>query len=263
VVVLELLQEAQDQLQSIRTPILDELAVPTVSINGGFDGPRQACVLTMASKNADAVIHYTTDGSDPTESSPRYDAELSFSVPTAVAARAFRKGLASENVARVEVYPSLSSGRPVTLAHPFSDRYPAGGPGALVDGLKGSRDFKDGFWQGYEGSDLVATIDLGQARNISRVRSRFVQDTPMWVFYPRSVEYAVSDDGVSFRPVGTTAQPLAESHQDLSMREFDNHVKDVKARYVRVRATSIGVCPPWHAGAGGKAWLFCDEITVE
>ena len=64
----------------------------------------------------------------------------------------------------MEVYPSLSSGRPVTLTHPFSDRYPAGGPNALADGLKGSRDFKDGFWQGYEGTDLEAIIDLGQAR---------------------------------------------------------------------------------------------------
>ncbi len=48
VVVLELLQEDQDQLQSIQTPILDELAVPTVSIRGRYDVARQACILQMA-----------------------------------------------------------------------------------------------------------------------------------------------------------------------------------------------------------------------
>jgi len=25
----------------------------------------------------------------------------------------------------------------------------------------------------------------------------------------------------------------------------------------------VGVCPPWHSGAGDKAWLFVDEIIVQ
>jgi hypothetical protein len=163
----------------------------------------------------------------------------------------------------VEVYPSLSSGKAITIAHPFSERYPAGGARALVDGLKGSQDYKDGFWQGYEGTDLEAVVDLGRVMQISRVRARFLQDTPMWIFYPRSVEYAVSSDGVTFLPAGTSDHPVAGKHQDLSMKEFGHQLKDVKARFVRIRAASVGACPPWHAGAGGKAWTFCDEITVE
>jgi hypothetical protein len=39
--------------------------------------------------------------------------------------------------------------------------------------------------------------------------------------------------------------------------------KKAQARFVKVVATNTGVCPSWHAGNGGKAWLFCDEITVE
>ena len=35
------------------------------------------------------------------------------------------------------------------------------------------------------------------------------------------------------------------------------------ARYIKVKATNIGECPEWHKGAGGKAWLFVDEIIVE
>jgi hexosaminidase len=37
----------------------------------------------------------------------------------------------------------------------------------------------------------------------------------------------------------------------------------VNARYIRVIARGEISCPPWHAGAGNKAWLFCDEIVVE
>lgn len=263
VVVLELLQENQDQLQGIQTPILDQLAVPSVSIKGRYDAARQSCILEMVTKGSGASVYYTTDGSVPTAQSQRYGGDLSFSRPTAVAVRAFRKGIASDAVARVEVYPSLSTGKTITLTHPFSDRYPAGGANALVDGFKGSQDYKDGFWQGYEGTDLEAVVDLGQVVQISRVKARFLQDTPMWIFYPRSVEYAVSSDGVTFVPVGRSDHPVAEKHQDLSTKEFGHQLKDVKARFVRMRAATVGVCPPWHAGAGGKPWTFCDEITVE
>jgi hexosaminidase len=34
------------------------------------------------------------------------------------------------------------------------------------------------------------------------------------------------------------------------------------ARYVRVTAKSVGLCPPWHPGRGQNAWLFVDEIIV-
>jgi len=36
----------------------------------------------------------------------------------------------------------------------------------------------------------------------------------------------------------------------------------VNARYVRVKAVNMGKCPQWHKGAGNKAWLFADEISI-
>jgi hypothetical protein len=217
----------------------------------------------MESKGRGATIHFTTDGSVPTTGSPRYNGEVSFTSPATVAVRAFRKGIQSDAVARVEVAPSLSTGRPLRLANQFSARYSAGGPDALVDGLKGSQDYRDGFWQGYEGVDLDAVIDLGEVRPINHVKARFLQDTPMWIFYPSAVECAVSSDGITFVRVGRSEQPVASWHQERSMKEVSHQLTGVQARYVRMRAISVGVCPPWHAGAGGKAWTFCDEITVE
>jgi hexosaminidase len=39
-------------------------------------------------------------------------------------------------------------------------------------------------------------------------------------------------------------------------------MKGKKVRYITIKAKNVGVCPPDHPGAGGKAWLFVDEITV-
>ena len=36
-----------------------------------------------------------------------------------------------------------------------------------------------------------------------------------------------------------------------------------EARYVRVVAKNFGVCPDWHLGKGGNAWIFADEIEVD
>jgi hypothetical protein len=35
------------------------------------------------------------------------------------------------------------------------------------------------------------------------------------------------------------------------------------ATHIRVVAKNIGTCPDWHQGAGGKAWIFADEIIIE
>jgi hypothetical protein len=263
VVVLELLREDQSQLQGRTSPILDELSVPTITLTGRYDRARGASVLAMASTSRGAVIHYATDGSVPTTASLRYSGEVAFGSPSAVAARAFKDGIQSDAVARVDVIPSLSTGRIVKLTHPFSGRYPAGGEGSLVDGFRGSQDFKDGFWQGFEGSDLEAVIDLAEIRQVRRVRVRFLQNTPMWVFHPREVEVAVSTDGNTFTAVGRAEEPVADAHREVTVKEIDQSVAEMKARYVRLRAVNVGTCPPWHGGAGGKAWLFCDEITVE
>ena len=263
IVVFELLNENQDRIQTLQVPILDQLQMPTIAIKGRYDRTEGACIVRLETKGSGAAIYYTVDGSEPTMKSKRYDTELSFAQPVKIAARAFRKDIASEAIARVEVHPSLTTGRPIAQTHPYSDKYSAGGSDALVDGLIGSQNYKDGFWQGYEGTDLEAIIDLTQIRPIGRVASTYLQNTGMWIFYPTSVEYSVSDDGVKFVPVGKLEHAVATKNEEVSTKGFSLELKNMKARFVKVVAKSVGVCPVWHPGAGGKAWTFCSEITVE
>ena len=46
-------------------------------------------------------------------------------------------------------------------------------------------------------------------------------------------------------------------------KTFEINIPAVKARYVKVVATNIGTCPPWHKGQGNPAWMFADEIIVK
>jgi putative alpha-1,2-mannosidase len=43
----------------------------------------------------------------------------------------------------------------------------------------------------------------------------------------------------------------------------DTELAGMPARYIRMIARNRGICPPWHPGAGNKAMIFADEISIE
>jgi arylsulfatase A-like enzyme len=156
----------------------------------------------------------------------------------------------------------LAVGEPVTLASGPSSTYPGSGSLSLTDGLFGSRDFSDGRWLGFEGEDLDATIDLGEARQVGRIAADFMRAQVSWIFLPRKVEFAISPDGDTWQTV-YGQQLTVEQTPERSTLMVSTDVRSEPVRFVRVRAMNLGECPEWHPGAGGKAWLFVDEIMVE
>ncbi|MDF1799234.1 MAG: sulfatase-like hydrolase/transferase [Planctomycetota bacterium] len=156
----------------------------------------------------------------------------------------------------------LAVGATATLADEPHPKYAAAGAATVTDGVLGSEDFTDGTWLGYEATDFEAVVDLGESRSIQRLACSFLQDQSSWIFLPAEVELALSADGVTFQPV---AEEEFELTSDLAQRTATSGVRFEArtARFVRVRAASVATCPPWHRGAGGKAWLFVDELVVE
>jgi hypothetical protein len=88
-----------------------------------------------------------------------------------------------------------------SLNNPYDERYRAAGDHALIDGVRGTDNFRDGAWQGYLGVDFVAIIDLGEEKNISEVIPRFYQNSTSWIFLPETVAVSFSKDKnrLSFR----------------------------------------------------------------
>lgn len=129
--------------------------------------------------------------------------------------------------------------------------------------MRGSKSHTDGQWQGFEGDDLEAVIDLGRTERISAVTVGFLQNINAWVFPPASVEFLVSADGKEFETVATVPSDDSTQTADIVIEDFAARLSGVKARYLKVLAKTIGVCPPGHPGAGGKAWIFADEIIVD
>ena len=140
-----------------------------------------------------------------------------------------------------------------------------GDASGLVDGLRGTANWRLGDWQGYQGSDFEATVDLGEVRKLSRVSSGYLQDARAWIWMPVAVEVALSSDGEHFEVVGRVGHDVDDHDLDqVHLRELELRLrKGSKARYVRVRAENYGTIPDWHPGAGSEAFVFVDEITIE
>jgi hypothetical protein len=147
--------------------------------------------------------------------------------------------------------------------NPYSNQYTGGGDLALIDGQHGGPNFRTGSWQGYYGTDMEVTIDMGKISNISRVSASFLQDQRSWIFMPERIEIEVSDTGNDFRAVGLIENDVADTLTEAVIKEFNKDKLKEKCRFVRVHAINRGVCPAWHPGAGDKAWIFTDEITIE
>ena len=60
----------------------------------------------------------------------------------------------------------------LVLSSKYSSQYNGGGDLAMIDGIRGTTNWSGGGWQGYQGQDLVATIDLGKVQKVSRLGRR-------------------------------------------------------------------------------------------
>ena len=152
--------------------------------------------------------------------------------------------------------------RPVTIKNQYSEKYSAGGDNGIVNGIRGKIDFRDGNWQGYEGVDFEVIIDFGETTVISEISSSFLQNQSAWIFFPTEVEFEISTNGFDFSSV-KRVQHKTEISPGHEVIDFSHVFSQEKARFVKVKAKNITICPDWHPGAGGKAWLFADEIVVK
>ncbi|MES2774909.1 MAG: GH92 family glycosyl hydrolase [Bacteroidota bacterium] len=148
-----------------------------------------------------------------------------------------------------------------TILSKLNPMYSAGGPDALIDGIRGQVEFQKGNWQSYYGNDMEVVIDLKTAKQVSYVASNHLQDVRSWIWMPKQVEFFVSADGKTFRSIGIVKNDVNEKDETSQLKEFGLKTK-LKTRFVKVVATNYGTIPAWHVGVGGAAHIFVDEVEV-
>jgi arylsulfatase A len=116
---------------------------------------------------------------------------------------------------------------------------------------------------GFEGNNLEAMIDLENEETINEIKIGFLQNQPSWIFFPKKVDFLISQNGKDFKKIATQAIDSNLVDKMSGVFYFSTKEKmERKARYLKVIAYSQGECPEDHDGAGKDCWIFADEIIV-
>ncbi len=227
-----------------------------------IDGKR---LVHLSTPFADQNMIYTTDGAEPTVRSTLYTEPFPIDRSSLIRAKVFIDGQVCP-MAEQYIMVHKAIGKLSKLNSQYSRKnpnYAAGGPMGLLDGLRGSDDFSDGRWQGYEGQDLNIVLDLQKPTDVSRISIGCLQSSYSWILMPAKIEIWISDDGEKFtlaRELPNTIDPRADG---TIVHDFTAEFGHLSTRFVKVIAKSPGKLPAWHHAAGGDAFIFADEIVVE
>lgn len=239
------------------SPIITE----SVNITGKYDKNTKKFKVVMKGNNN--KIFYTINGENPDKKSVQYKDTLEFDNTVHLKARLYKNGLPSVDIAECKLLYHKGLEKELTLQNKYHPDYSANGEFTLIDGLVGSDNFRDGRWQGFQYDNLIATIDLGHEKTVNKISTRFLQAWNSWIFFPKNVIYKISTDGKQFQKIGQVVNDIPTSHPGKLIKNFTSEFDNVETRYIRVEAQNISICPDWHPGKGGKAWLFSDEIIIE
>ena len=254
--------------------VIDESRTsPTLSTFGLFKVPPRVMVepkggafedsaaVRLSSDVDGATIFYTLDGTTPTLQSLRYSSPIILINSTTVTALA---SISDELCLEASEAHFIRCRRvkDTSLEKPFSPKYPGHGSATLTDGQRGLTDFQNGKWLGFHGDDMIATLDLGSSRPVTRITAGFLQQQGSWIFLPSNVTFSASMDGTRWSTLGGALYPV-EQTEEVIVKDCVQPAGGITARYIKVVARNAGICPSWHAGSGDKAWLFVDEIIVE
>lgn len=226
--------------------------------DGAYPGPQQ---VELKCTDQSATIYYTLDGTTPSATSKKYTSAFTISENCTLKAVSISTSGNSQSIARV--YTFVQGIKTAELTTQPSSKYPGSGVSSLFDGLIGSSNYMNKQWMGFEGNDFEVTADLGELKPIKALGIDVLQLPGSWIFLPEKVEFFASTDGIKYTLLNTfypsETDDIRLDGPVMLARNFDN----LTARFVRIKATNIGICPPTHPGEGQKAWLFVSEIEIE
>ena len=213
-----------------------------------------------APSEEDITIYYTSDGSTPSaRNGKKYTEPILINKDVTIKAIAVNGKGKTSQVAEAH-YVRYTRDKDLTYITKPNPQYFAGGDAGLIDNLRGIVNYRIGGWQGFT-TDCELVIDLRTAKPIKQVGAGCLEEQRAWIFYPRSMEVYISENGKDYTLFGK---------KELKVERADGaHIQDVEvngnadARYVKIVIKNYGKLPEWHISAGQQSWLFVDEVWVK
>lgn len=225
---------------------------------GAFPGP-QLVELSTTFKGAE--ICYTLDGTTPGKSSKKYSSAFTINSNCTLKAVCLSGAASSQVISRI--YTFIQGIKSAGLTSQPNPKYPGSGVSGLFDGLIGSSNQNNKQWMGFEGGDFGVTVDLGEVKPVKALGIDVLQIPASSVFLPSSVEFYVSNDGITFKLLSSYYSTETDETQPDGPVMLSKAFENLSTQYFRIKANNIGTCPPAFPCSGQKAWIFVSEVEIE
>lgn len=267
----------------IKAEALDKLKTdfPNVQINGGsiddstFDEvqlntPRMEyessffsdkMTVTVPYSLSDTEIYYQIGASKP---QVLVGSEIELSASSKVTVFAKKEGWKDSDKAEqafIRVRPN--NFKTNNLKFDPKGSYKARGIETLFDLKKGSENFRDGNWLGFNGDDMVVDVVLSETRSLESVFISTLDDTGSWIFPPTELEVWGGNNINDLKKLNTISIAPPDGPEPKHMIIHELAFEATALKYVRVIAKNYGNLPEWHPGKDTPAWMFIDEIAFQ
>ena len=214
--------------------------------------------VTLQSGAKDLTLYYQINEGIAS----KYDSTFTVSENSLIKAWATKSGITYGDVIEVQLYKHKGLEATISNLNEYYEGYAASGDKAVIDGLRGSTNFRDGNWQGYSGKDFTATLSFNEIQKVDSVLSSFFQYNLSWIFMPTKITVYTSIDGKSYYNRAELKPEVSARAEGEFFQEFVMTFPEVEVKYIKIKAENYGVCPDWHPAAGSNSWLFVDEVRV-
>ncbi|WP_109436741.1 FN3 associated domain-containing protein [Aquimarina sp. AU119] len=220
-------------------------------------------MITFNNPLRKAKLYYTIDGTDPDSTSIRYTVPIKITNSIKLKALLYQDEWLPSPIMEEDFFKIKYKIKDFNMVHQPSAKYP--GAQKVFDFIKGSSVFSDGNWTGYEGDNLITTINFDEPKVIQNVSVSCLRDAGSWILFPKKIEVYAKNENATFQKIGEMNYDATneEEAKEISKKNFSLKIPQTNAKYIKIVVHNAGKLPDWHQGAGKAPWLFVDEILIQ
>lgn len=227
-----------------------KLIKPMISHKAKVKRYDEVVYCTMTNPNEGGTIHYTVDGSSPTQDSPIYKEPIKVEEDCIVKACIIMEGRPTSDTAEAKYYNTLCV-EEISSPTKFDGRkiFNRNGVKDLIDGKKGSLNHTDDCWLATL-NEVEVVMDLGKLYKLEAINMGFMHSRRSGPCYPKYVKYYVSSDGVNYEEVFSQNVHEDSGNPDIGMMDVVGKI-NIEGRYIKV------IAKPY------TAFIFTDQIIIQ
>lgn len=218
-------------------------------------------MLSFVSEQYKPNIKYTIDSGMPLDSGIVYNEPFSPKNSCVIKAGVFEDGKQIRKTAQFSYVKHLGLGQEIHLLKKASKKYSIIGSDLLLDGIKGTEDFSEGRWLGFEGKDLIAEINLKYPLRVEQLSFSYVNRPRQWILAPKAVRVYARKKNERYNLVNEIdLQDKYKSEERIGDVNISIATDSIVA--LKIVIENYKKLPDNHKYAGEDSWIFIDELVL-